>query len=75
MNKRQADRVIEKISKQAVDIVFVRVTKKYLDPKTDRSNIARLWHPTIKGNCIVSATGRKIPLNHVLKILILKKCV
>ena len=27
MNKRQADRVIEKISKQAVDIVFVRVTK------------------------------------------------
>lgn len=75
MNKRQADRVIQKMSKQTVDIVFARVTKKYVDPKTDRSNIARLWFPKIKDNCIVSASGRKIPLNHVLKILILKRCV
>lgn len=75
MNKRQANRVIQKLSEQTIDIVLVRVTKRYIDPKTDRSNIARLWYPTINGNCIVSATGRKIPLNHVLKILILKKCV
>lgn len=75
MNKRQADRVKEKLANNKVDIVFLRVTKKYINPKYDRSNVARLWFPKIVGNCIVSATNRSIPLNHVLKILILKRCV
>ena len=75
MNKKQALRVIEKIDRTKVDVVIARLTSKYVDKKWDRSNVAKLYFPKVdrKSQSLIGANGRVIPLNHVLRIILLER--
>lgn len=75
MNKKQALRVLNTVDKKKIDIALARVTPKYIDKKSDRSNVAKLWFPKIdrQTQSLVAANGRVIPLNHVLRLILLER--